>query len=288
MDDLDLDLRRDGDEPPAPVTNRERSRGPRVAVAALVVVAPAAAAFYLFGREPTPLSEPPAAVQEQPAAPAVVEPSPLGGEPEPVVVPPLDESDPVVRTLARVLSQNPTFLAWLASDDLIRTFTLTIVKVADGQSPASNLKMMRPRGNFSVRARGEDVHVDTRSFERYTPLADAVASIDPAGTARLYATLKPRIEDAYRELGYTNTPFDRILERAIVSLLATPIPDQPLRVQPGRPTEYLYVDPALENLTSAQKHLLRLGPRNARAVQSSLRNIAAALGIPAERLPPVP
>jgi hypothetical protein len=48
-----------------------------------------------------------------------VQPSPLGGEPEPVVIPPLDESDAVVRMLARVLSENPTFLAWLASDDLI-------------------------------------------------------------------------------------------------------------------------------------------------------------------------
>jgi hypothetical protein len=225
-------------------------------------------------------------VQQQPAA-AVTQPAPLRGEPAPVLIPPLDESDDAVRMLARMLSQNPEFLAWLASDDLIRTFTVTVVKVAEGKTPSSHLKMMRPRARFTARQRGEDFYLDARSYERYTPIADAVASIDPAGTAQLYATLKPRIEDAYRELGYTNA-FDQTLERAIVMLLSTPVSDKPLLLQPGRATEFQYADPRLERLTDAQKHLLRLGPRNERAVQTSIRNIAAALGIPPDRLPPVP
>jgi hypothetical protein len=120
---------------------------------------------------------------------------------------------------------------------------VTVVNVADGQTPATHLRMMRPRAGFSVRQRGEDVYLDVRSYERYTPLADAVASIDPAGRARLYATLKPRIEDAYRELGYTSSPFDRTLERAIVRLLATPVSDQPVLLQHGKGTEYLDAGP---------------------------------------------
>ncbi len=286
VEHLDLDLRQDGDEPTAPAPPADRSIVPQVALAALVVLAIGAATFYFVNRQPSPTSPAPAA-QQQPASPAVAEPAPLGGTAEAVTVPALDESDDVVRMLARMLSANPTFLAWLASDDLIRTFTITVVKIADGDTPGTNLRMMRPRSGFSARQRGEDIYLDTRSYERYTPLADAVASIDPAGSARLYATLKPRIEDAHHELGY-NTPFDRTLERAIVRLLSTPTPDRPILLQPGKATEYLYVDPELENLTKAQKHLLRLGPRNARAVQASLRNVAAALGIPPERLPAVP
>jgi hypothetical protein len=49
---------------------------------------------------------------------------------------------------------------------------------------------------------------------------------------------------------------------------------------------YRFEDANLESLTAAQKHLLRMGPRNVRIVQLKLRDIAAALGIPAERLPP--
>lgn len=46
-----------------------------------------------------------------------------------------------------------------------------------------------------------------------------------------------------------------------------------------------FADPDLEALPAAQKQLLRMGPRNVRIIQSSLREIALALGIPAERLP---
>jgi hypothetical protein len=286
VDNLDLDLRPQGEEPPAPVRRPAHSVARHVAVATLLVLAVGGVAFYLTRR--TPPQPPPPTTQQQPAAPAAAQPPPLGGQPQPVDIPPLDESDPVVRMLARMLSDHPTFLAWLASDDLIRAFTVTVVKVADGQSPATHLGVMRPRSGFSVRRRGDDVYPDVRSHDRYTTAAAALASIDPAASAQLYATLKPRIEDAYRELGYSNPPFDRTLERAIAHLLATPVPDQPVRLQPGRATEYLYVDPDLERLTAAQKHLLRLGPRNARAVQTSLRNIAAALGVPPDRLPPVP
>jgi hypothetical protein len=286
VEHLDLDLRREGDEPAAPVPTPERSIARPVTLAAIAVLVIGVAAFYFVSRQPSPQSSAPV-VEQQPATP-VAQPSPLGGDPEAVAIPPLDESDAVVRMLAQMLSQNPTFVAWLASDDLIRTFTVTVVKVADGQSPATHLRMMRPGGRFSVRQRGEDAYLDARSYERYTPLATAVASIDPAGSARLYATLKPRIDDAYRELGYTDAPFDRTLEHAIVLLLSTPVSDQPILLQRGKATEYLYVDPGLERLTSAQKHLLRLGPRNARAVQTSLRNIASALGIPPDRLPAVP
>ena len=49
-------------------------------------------------------------------------------------------------------------------------------------------------------------------------------SVDPAGAARLYTVLKPRIDEAYAELG-SDVPFDRTLERAIVMLLRAPVLD---------------------------------------------------------------
>ena len=59
---------------------------------------------------------------------------------------------------------------------------------------------------------------------RVQPLAGAVDSLDPEGTARLYSTLKPRIEDAYAELGRDRS-FDVALERAFVAMLQTPALD---------------------------------------------------------------
>ena len=42
----------------------------------------------------------------------------------------------------------------------------------------------------------------------------------------------------------------------------------------------------LQNLSASQKHLLRMGPSHVQSIQTKLREIADALGIPASRLPP--
>jgi Protein of unknown function (DUF3014) len=228
----------------------------------------------------------------QSSAPAIAAPErveaarPLGGDPAPVVLPPLDETDALVRQLVRQLTSHPQVAAWLATDGLVRNFTVVVTNVAEGKTPAGHLRVLRPSESFQIVERDGDRLIDPRSYERYNELAAAAASIDPAGAARLYATLKPRIEEAHRDLGALDTPFDRTLERAIVLLLETPVHDGPVRVRAEpRGIGYGFADPSLESLTSAQKQLLRTGPRNARTIQSLLREIALALGIPPQRLP---
>jgi hypothetical protein len=219
-----------------------------------------------------------------PAPPVAARPSqPLGGDPMSVAVPPLDESDAVVGKLLETLSSHPRVLAWLATKGLIRNFTVVVSNIAEGKTPATLVPVLRPASRFNTIERGTAVLVDPESHERYTPLAEAVASLDPAGTARLYATLKPRIEEADRDLGNPEPLFDRTLERAIVLLLATPVLDNPVAVEP-RGIGYGFADERLESLTAAQKQLLRMGPQNTRIIQRSLRGIALALGIPSGRL----
>jgi hypothetical protein len=270
---LDYELQKTPDEPPPPP---RRSVGFWV-LAALLIGAAAIAAFLVFrGRPAAPA---PAAERIGTQQPAI---QPLGGDAASITLPPLDESDMLVRELVKQISSHPSVAAWLATDDLIRSFTIGVTNVTEGKTPARQLPMLRPSSSFRVLERGDDLIIDPRSYERYDALAAAAASMDPEGSARLYATLKPRIDEASRELG--NSPFDRTLERAIVLLLSTPVPDGPIRVEP-RGVGYGFADPKLEALTGGQKQLLRMGPRNARVVQRSLRAIALALGIPAERLP---
>ena len=251
-----------------------------VAVTPLIAAA-AVAAYIVFGGRQTPntLTRAPEPVKQTEQAV-----QPLGGEAASIVLPPLEASDAVVRDLVKQLSSHPRVAAWLATDGLIRNFTVVVANVAEGKTPARHLGTLRPSTTFRVIERGGDLSIDPRSYERYDGLAAAAASLDAGGSARLYATLKPRIEEAYRELGVVDTPFDRTLERAIVVLLSTPVPDGPLRVEP-RGIGYGFAAPNMEGLSAAQKHLLRTGPGNIRAIQTSLRDIALALGIPAERLP---
>ena len=209
----------------------------------------------------------------------------LGGAGMPVVVPPLDQSDPVVRELVRQLTSHPQVAAWLATDGLVRNFTVVMVNTADGATPARHLRVLRPAAAFSVDTTTNGLLLDPRSYRRYDGIAAAVSSVDADGAARLYGTLKPRIADAYRDLGHPDSPVDQALERALVALLETPVVEGPIHLHPVKGTGYGFDDPRLESLTDAQKHLLRTGPDNMRTIQGSLRSIALALGIPPSRLP---
>jgi hypothetical protein len=278
-DDQDLLMTPEGTGP-AP---KPRHAGPWF-FAALLLTAAAIAVYVAFGnwtigRRPT------TAVPSAPAAAAGTV-HPLGGDPMSVTVPPLDESDTLVGDLLRALSMHPRVTAWLATKGLIRNFTAVVSNIAEGMTPAALVPALRPTSRFDVIERGTAVYIDPKSYERYTGLAEAVASMDPAATARLYATLKPRIEEAYGDLGNEEPLFDRALEHAIVLLLRTPVRDGPVAVRP-KGLGYAFADERLERLTAAQKQLLRTGPQNARAIQRRLREIAQALGIPPERLPAI-
>jgi hypothetical protein len=209
---------------------------------------------------------------------------PLGGDAAAVELPPLDESDTVVRELVRRLSTHPTVLAWLAGDNLARGFVAATQNIAGGVNPTAHVRRLAPTGEFAVIERGGATHIDPRSYARYDRIADAVASVDPRGAADLYATLKPRLTEAHDELG-TGRSLDQALEEALVRLLQTPVLNDPVRVVP-KGAGYAYADPALENLTPPQKQLMRMGPRNTQIIQNKLREIATALGIDANRLPP--
>ena len=279
MPDLgDYELDSAGYRPSEP--GRQTAWSARWIVAALIVVAAAAAAYVWFRNRPAPASQ--SAAAPVAAAPAVPR-QPLGGVAQPVNVPPLNDTDSLVRELVRGLSTHPRLAAWLATDGLIRNFVVVVENVAHGATPAPHLRTLRPSDKFVVSDRDGVLFVDPRGYERFDAFAEAAGSIDPAGSANVYATLKPRIEEAYRELGRDDS-FDQALEQAIVMVLQTPRVDGDVPLVLG-PVGYRYEDPALERLTSAQKQVLRMGPRNTALLQESLREIGVALGIPAERLP---
>ena len=279
MSDLpDYEFQRTPGESPPPIRSSMPPSGVRAAVA-LLIAAAGAAAYIAFAWRPRP------AVTPTSTATAATRPAPsLGGTAEPVSMPSLDASDAVVRTLVRALSENPAVATWLSTDGLIRNFTVVTANIADGATPAQHLKALRPSSAFDVVERRGIAYIDSRSYDRYAAIADAVASIDPAGAARIYATIKPRVEEAHRELGSPDQSFDRTLQRAIVALLHTPILDGPVRLKP-KGIGYAFADERLEGLTAAQKQLLRMGPRNVRIIKERLRAIALALGVPSDNLP---
>lgn len=195
-------------------------------------------------------------------------------------LPPLEASDELVRRTVAGLSSRPELAEWLATEDLARRFVGAVVQVAAGRSPRDELETLEPEGNFEVQRRDTAAVVHPAAYDRYDPVAATVASLDTEGTAELYRRLRPLFREAYRDLGFSEGSFEGTLARAVEELLAVPVPEGPVHVVPDGATAYAYRDPALEELSPAQKHLLRMGPENIRRVQAKLRELADALELP--------
>ena len=197
---------------------------------------------------------------------------------------PLGETDPIVRELVGRLSSHPKVAAWLATDQLLRNFTVVLINIADGRSPAQQLRALRPVGEFVAAEEGEQAYIDPRSYRRYDAYADAIGALDPKGTAEVYATLKPRIADAYREMGQPDGDVDATLRKAIVHILDTPVVEGDVKLA-SKSVSYEFDDQKLQSLSSAQRQFLRMGPRNMRIIKAKLRELAPMLGIAPETLP---
>jgi len=219
---------------------------------------------------------PPSTTAETPAP----EPTPSASvAPLPSGMPTLDASDDLVRELAKALSSHPQFSAWLAAKDLVRTLTVVVENVANGQTPRMHLGFLAPKGPFAVLQKQGHLVIDPGSYARYDGLTDAFASLNATGCASVYRRLEPLFEAAYRDLGYPEGGFRGALGRSIAMLEAAPALDGDVgltAVKRARPV-YEYEDRRVESLTAAQKQLVRLGPANVRKIQAKLRELRAAL-----------
>lgn len=275
-DPVDLDLYKSEREVPIKAPSR-RPNAPWL-IGAGVVLALALGGAYLYLRSPSREAAPAAA-----GAPERPERTRAADPPEQIALPPLDETDPVVREMVGQLSSHPTVAAWLTTDGLILNFTVVTLRIAKGESPTQELRAIGPVPPFRPRTAREDLFVAPSSYQRYDRYAAAVSALDARGAARLYTTLKPRIADAYRRMGDPTGNFDPVLERAIVEMLRVPVVHGDIELAPHG-IGYAFVDPRLESLSPAQKQLLRMGPQNVQAIQAKLRDIADYLAIPAARL----
>jgi len=278
LDDFEIEpTRRQTEEPtlrPYRPEPENKGGGPlfpvTLAIAAIVMVALLAVAFFVF-RNPKPTPTPtPAPLAARPLVPAPSA-SPT------VLLPSLDDSDAFVRQVAASLSAHPELARWLARTSLVRTLAAVVVNVADGETPRPHLEFLAPKQRFrTARRPGRLIVPDPAGFAGYDLFGDAVASVDAAAAAASFRTLAPIFEAAYVELGHPEGGFPLALDKATKALLAVPVLRADVELVPHA-IGFRYADPKLEALTPAQKQFLRIGPRNVRLVQGKLRELAAAL-----------
>jgi hypothetical protein len=270
FDDLHLD------RPAAPRRPQARSSTSRwVILGAGTIIAGAMLALWWLGHaQPPPVPLAPTTATE------VARP-PTRPKREPLELPPLVDSDAMLRDLFATLSKSPLLAHVVAQRGVVRAATLTVVQIGDGKTPAIPLVALRPTDRVSIDG-GAVGRVDSGSYARWNGAVRALTSISPGEAARVYVNLKPLFDQAYRELGYPDGDFDDAIVRAIRMLNSTPDPpSDPVLLK--RPAYYEHEDAALRNLAPVQKQLLLTGAEHRHQILLWLRQFAAALELKIDR-----
>ena len=256
-----------------------------IAVGMLAVLLGAGAGWYWWKRQaveaPVVASAPPPAAVPEAAKPAV----PAASEPRirhPIEAP-VEATPAAPRDAATVLTDlvgRKAALSMLQLDDFPRRFVATVDNLGGARAPARLWPVVPAGGRFGVERRDGLESIAAANAERYAPFLAFIESVDLRRAAGAYRTLYPEFQQAYEELGYPRRYFNDRLVEVIDLLLATPELDGPARVhlppingpvQPERPwVLYEFDDPALAELTSGQKMMVRMGPAAERRLKARL------------------
>jgi hypothetical protein len=197
----------------------------------------------------------------------------------PLNLPPLEQSDDFVRRRAGELSADPAFQEWLKKESLIARLTSAMTRIAHGGVPRDIFSAFAPKGKFRVVRKSGRIFGDPASYARYDGFAAMVGGVDAVAAAKLFEDLMPLFDAAQRGLGDKNASARRAFLDAAHELMQAPVFDGEADLVEGKKgIVWAYADERLENLSLAQKQLMRMGPKNQAAVQAKLRALTLALG----------
>jgi hypothetical protein len=222
--------------------------------------------------EPPAPPEPP--VPPPAAEPVVVEaPEPVTPESpavEPVVLPSLNNSDRFVRDEITGMDNGSPLLNLMSSQEIVRKFVTATENVSRGFYPTQNLPLNMLDSPVVVQSIGEDRYLlSPASYDRYTPLVNAVVNMEATQGVQLYRKIMPLVNRAFGELGLPNRDFDQVLLSAIDNIINARTAEGPYElIRPN--VNYKFADPAIENLREVEKLLLRMGPDNASRLKAKL------------------
>jgi len=190
-----------------------------------------------------------------------------------------EDDDGPFRAAVERLSTHPELASYLVNDRLLRRIVRGVDAIAGGYTPSDEVEFLRPSRPFVVREDEGRLVIASGTFRRYDIVTDVFTSLDSDGVIELYRQFRPRLEGIYREVGWANDDFDTRLREAVDHLLEVTTSSGQVEVE-QRAIVYAYAEDRFENLTGAQKHFLRMGPRNVGAIQAKLRSLRNAIGRP--------
>lgn len=284
------------------MSNQAQPRSTAWIAPVVVLVCIAGAAWYLLKPVPqpavtAPVSPPPVATpvvkapepvdklttvptgEDQLAAQADDAGSDVGAEtevaPQPQL-PPLDQSDEVVRTAFFGLKWQPGLAALFLNEEMIRRFVVQVDNIAQGRLIAEQALFKGLTKDFVAKAKGQGYQLDKANYARYQPYLVLLESVPPEQVGALYKKFYPLLQAAYLELGYPDQQFDDRVQQAISVLLSAPeVSDEPALTLPS--VHYAFAEPEIEQLGLAHKQMVRLGQANQQRLKHLLVQYQAVL-----------
>jgi hypothetical protein len=183
-----------------------------------------------------------------------------------VPLPSLDDSDAFfLLDVGKVFSGEVEAL--LLREGIIDRLVATVDNLQRGQAP----QQIRP-----VRTLVTPFVDGAENYQRYDALVAHVAAADLDAMVDMYRRYYPLFQQSYERLGYPNAYFNDRLVELIDHLLDTPeLFGTPELVRPN--VLYEYADPNLEDLSSGQKLLLRMGNDHAATIKRVLGQLRSRI-----------
>ena len=281
-----LDTARESGKSPA---HLKRSSEASIAlIAAFVLVLVGVAAYFAWLRDPSiPRASAPSpaaseSMPEAPVAPAIAHPvdrittAPGDNERPLAPLPGLDESDAVARDSIATIINGDDFLRLLVPTAVIRNIVATVDNLPRKAVAIAILPVKPVGGPFVTATDASGMSIASDNAARYAPYVRAAEAIDAQRLAGFYVRLYPLFQQAYTELGYPNGYFNDRLIGVIDHLLAAPEPKASVYLVQPR-VVFQFADPQLENLSSGQKILIRMGADNEMRIKAKLRELRKLL-----------
>lgn len=247
------------------------------AVAGVALVALAFGLYYLYrSGQPVEIEpvavQPPALTPPPPRAAGVAAPPPELAEP----LPALDASDSEVQSELTEVFGPAAVQRFLTPERIVRRIVVTIDNVTREKMALQQRPVKPTQGDLLTSGADDTLVLAPENYARYTPIVTAIDALDAGTLVALYRRLQPLFQQSYEELGNPNGFFNTRLLEVIDHLISTPVVAEPIRLaQPG--VFYTFADEELEELSSGQKLLIRMGPDNAAIIKAKLREIQAEM-----------
>ncbi len=280
----------------------KHDKGVVIAVAAILAVVAAAGYYYLNQpEEPQVQLQPePAEVQVPDALPekpipteTIPEPEPqpevaqkkpepeilkvkVKAEPAKPTLPGLNQSDAFVRQQTLDAFKGLAISGVLLNKNLARQFVVFVDNLAHGELARKASPLTGPKQSFDALDVASKTYLDPDSYHRYDMYADLLETMNTDAVIKSYKLLLPILNDAFAELGYENVTFNHTVKTAIREMLNAPVIERPIELT-SISVNYKFKDSDLENLSDAQKLMIRMGPQNSRKVKAALRKVLRKL-----------